>query len=742
MDQDNSMAWPGSLQEQSLMAASGEDEFTNFLEFGMHFPDLEGHGPGERQLQPPRSLPASASMMPTTTAEQEQLIRMDTDSLPNAHSSSSYSNRIMGDFPFDLSNHNQQSQPQGQIPSSYTSATVTPDFYNQEIAQPQIYHHPQQPPQKQQQQQQSHHGLPTTSQPYIPHGQAIIPPTPNSIELQGNAARYPAQVDENHELYDRYPHMNEEQALYTPLVSPAMTPLETQFRLPEYTIPGEYFTPLTSPALEAQNSNGNGYPFQSVSEVGFLHSPADAIPASSAPSSPGLMRKHRRRPSATKSFSSRAKKQQSPSVRPQTRKKSMLNLNSDEVLNGLSQDQGVSKILPHGVSGLRQSSNESSDQDSVSPEPLSEPLMPPPALPPARKSPTIVPQANQSQTSTPATPAMLMRLQRPQPAENPTGQFNGQARLVSTESYDDVMEDVMLPEAANPSSELSRPQVGRIDTAMKSGSATPVTSASITPSLEPKSAPVMDRNLTSIAPSPRTMAMPSPSGPIAKKSDTPKLGPMGRKRQSLSSTHASPNLRPKISPSIQPLVRGEGISSETSALYLASKSNYQHILDGTLLPGVSYPETLAENLSSKRTNHKLAEQGRRNRINNALKEIESLIPSAFIQMKQTKENVASHVKGDKEKEKEKAGAPTISKASTVELAIDYIKALKQELEETKGKLAAAEARIGENGAAKDEDCKAATVSSPGDEKSKSSNGTQDSSTAEGAVSSTEATGSS
>jgi hypothetical protein len=172
---------------------------------------------------------------------------------------------------------------------------------------------------------------------------------------------------------------------------------------------------------------------------------------------------------------------------------------------------------------------------------------------------------------------------------------------------------------------------------------------------------------------------------------------------------------------------------------LASKSNYQHILDGTLLPGVSYPETLAENLSSKRTNHKLAEQGRRNRINNALKEIESLIPSAFIQMKHAKENVASHAKGDKEKEKEKAGAQTISKASTVELAIDYIKALKQELEETKGKLVAAEARIGENGAAKDEGCKAATVSSPEDGNSKSANGTQGSNTAEAAVTSTEAT---
>jgi hypothetical protein len=39
-----------------------------------------------------------------------------------------------------------------------------------------------------------------------------------------------------------------------------MTPLDTQFRLPEYTIPGEYFTPLTSPALEARGSS-SGYPF-------------------------------------------------------------------------------------------------------------------------------------------------------------------------------------------------------------------------------------------------------------------------------------------------------------------------------------------------------------------------------------------------------------------------------------------------------------------------------------------------
>lgn len=138
-----------------------------------------------------------------------------------------------------------------------------------------------------------------------------------------------------------------------------------------------------------------------------------------------------------------------------------------------------------------------------------------------------------------------------------------------------------------------------------------------------------------------------------------------------------------------------GVSNETSALYLASKSNYQHILDGTLLPGVSYPETLAENLSSKRTNHKLAEQGRRNRINHALKEIETLIPETFAQMRTAKEAAACNVKPS-DKEKEKAGNQAASKASTVEMAIDYIKALQQELITTKTKLVDAESKLEDN----------------------------------------------
>lgn len=135
------------------------------------------------------------------------------------------------------------------------------------------------------------------------------------------------------------------------------------------------------------------------------------------------------------------------------------------------------------------------------------------------------------------------------------------------------------------------------------------------------------------------------------------------------------------------LIQLAGVSPESSAVYLASKSNYQHLLDGTLLPGVSYPEALAENLSSKRTNHKLAEQGRRNRINSALKEIETLLPPGF-----AAERCKDRPENGESAAKDKSGNQTVSKASTVEMAIDYIKQLRGELDETKEKLKAAETK--------------------------------------------------
>lgn len=488
-----------------------------------------------------------------------------------------------------------------------------------------------------------------------------------------------------------------------------MTPLENQFRLPEYTIPGEYFTPLTSPALEAQNAESSSYQYhaQQVSDVGFVPTTVEMnpLPGTSAPPSPSIVRKSntRRRPSTTTTRLNNARKvKQSPIIRAQ-RKRSTLATNSEEFYNSLTQELNSTKPQNQDIRSLRLSSNEGSGQDSVSPEPLSEPLMPPPALPPPRMSPAIAPHVHTSSPGTAATPALLMRIQRNQHLQDPSGQFRGQAQLAEPEFPDELMEDISLPEAAAPSP--MRPKPNRIDTAIR----TPSIPQQGTPYLNSLSATYDQPPSASLAPSPNPATMPSPSGPLPRKSE-PRLA-SNRKRLSLSSAQASPQLRPKISPSIQPLMKGnEGESNinpisnfmdfntdyilgmSQDALYLASKSNYQHILDGTLPSGVSYPEALAENLSSKRTNHKLAEQGRRNRINNALKEIELLIPQEFIEARNVKEAESAGKANEKEKEKEKSNQ-TISKATAVEMAIDYIKALKTTLDATTAKLAVAEAKL-------------------------------------------------
>ncbi|KAJ6164346.1 hypothetical protein N7470_003018 [Penicillium chermesinum] len=533
-------------------------------------------------------------------------------------------------------------------------------------------------------------GQDSSSQQYMA-SQPMIPPTPNSIELQANAARYPHRVDETPDMYDRYQsRVNEEQVVSLrtvaklvclgPLHSPGI-PRHDSVRKPISTTgvyhPGEYFTPLTSPALEAQNSNNsNGYSLHSrqVSDVGFVPTSAEVhpLPEPSTPNSPNVIRK--RRPSR---LSSR-KVKQSPSIRAQTQRRGKPLPSPEEFYNNLAHE--LNKPPNHDVRSLQASSNEGSGQDSVSPEPLSEPLMPPPALPPPRKSPAITPLAQSPGFA--ATPATLMRISRSQHSQGSPGQFTGQAQL---EYQDEMMEDISLPEAAT--GLAPRPKVNQIDTSVHTGTASPVVSANGTPSLEPRSGALV---------SPRTAAMPSPSGPVPR-GDTSRASISSRKRPSVSSTQASPQLRPKISPNIQPLMRGAGLSQD--ALYLASKSNYQHILDGTLPSGVSYPETLAENLSSKRTNHKLAEQGRRNRINSALKEIESLIPPEFIQARQAKEAAVNQARQTKEaasnqnRQAKETAANPISKASAVEMAIDYIKDLQQNLQTTTSKLAALEAQL-------------------------------------------------
>jgi len=134
------------------------------------------------------------------------------------------------------------------------------------------------------------------------------------------------------------------------------------------------------------------------------------------------------------------------------------------------------------------------------------------------------------------------------------------------------------------------------------------------------------------------------------------------------------------------------MSPDASAFLLASKSNYQNIVEGNHSHlGLQYPEHLSTNLTSKRTSHKIAEQGRRNRINNALAEMASLLPTPS-------------ASGEPVPGKEQT-----SKASTVELAIEYIRQLKTELQDTKKRLTDVEKKVeqcggsdGSNAKAKDE----------------------------------------
>ncbi|KAK9457409.1 hypothetical protein V1511DRAFT_520337 [Dipodascopsis uninucleata] len=112
---------------------------------------------------------------------------------------------------------------------------------------------------------------------------------------------------------------------------------------------------------------------------------------------------------------------------------------------------------------------------------------------------------------------------------------------------------------------------------------------------------------------------------------------------------------PKISPNLMPLLPS-GV--EAASQLLASKSNYQNILEGKHSQlGLSYPEQLTE-------------QGRRNRINNALSELNQLLVENF----NAPDNAMPPV------------PQQCSKANTVELAIEYIKKLQGRIDTLKRRL--------------------------------------------------------
>lgn len=563
-----------------------------------------------------------------------------------------------------------------------------------------------------------------------------IPPTPNSYEMHGEQGRFlQSQLDpQQRALLEQKHHLRKEDAVrsqlaeritrrltlnqiaFTPMVSPAGTPqYNTQ---PEFTIPGAYFSPLTSPMLHAQASQqAQSQPLQhgyytnpSTAPSSNATSPLNAsvdvdMLADEAESTEAPTRKSTRRKVPTpRSAGPLARVKQSPIQKAIKRK-------SGTILSSLppSREADVNLDLQRSKSTQPTSaglsiprSDSSTTGGSISPEPLSEALMGPPPRPSSSRTSSPAIRAQQSNgvansVGPAATPKSLLSMGR------------GAATRSEPRSHriagDVELDDLQLPAAADQSVD-ERPQT-QVTTV--SNDDTPRLSARKTPKLGPTSTPSSAR-LASAAPSPAMVGSPmtaSTPGALLKERKESKSSRGGKKRGSISgggSNMVSPALRPRISPSIKPLLpEGAALHSPTHALLLASKSNYQNLLEGNQLPGVNYPESLSTGLTSKRTSHKVAEQGRRNRINEALKEMQSLLPKG--KENSTRDGSPEINAEDSKESKEDALAKSnSSKAATVESANEYIRKLqkenaallilKKENEEMRKRLEAAQSRSG------------------------------------------------
>ena len=358
--------------------------------------------------------------------------------------------------------------------------------------------------------------------------------------------------------------------IFTPLVSPAVTPLDTQFQYSEYPAPGEHFSPLVSPALEAQRhaSQHSGSGTVRNSDTSDTTSPLDmnidfSLPVSASSSTP--VRKSRRKITSTSKSSGRTVKQ-SPSMKPQSRKKqSMSSITLPKEVSGMIEDAEKSKKLGKVPgSGVRLGlpyNQDSSEAGSISPEPLSEILMPPPATPrssSSSRSPFLNAKKPESQSAPnvpmggePATPASLMKI-RKEAGENGSEQQqpnNTKEQARGDGEIEQVMEDIVLPEPANAA---TRPKLTPLDTSNEKLKGTPALSAQnnkSTPSTAPGTA------TKSHFASPGLSAMASPNGSLpSKRAESKAMGRESKKRTSNGSVQVSPALRPKMSPSIKPLL--------------------------------------------------------------------------------------------------------------------------------------------------------------------------------------------
>jgi hypothetical protein len=325
------------------------------------------------------------------------------------------------------------------------------------------------------------------------------------------------------------------------------------------TVPGAYFSPLTSPALNAQShpqANAYSSHYTSGSSAGASPNDVDVDmleEAAVAQQEQGRKLRSANRRSAPRSSAAPARIRQSPIVKANRRKATVSSLMPPKEVSDLL-DQAHGYRSSNGVDMSR--SRGSSTADSISPEPLCE-MLPPPKPGSVTQSPAMMAQRqhNSGHGVAPATPASLMRI-------HPSPTFNLPDALPE-------LDDLTLPEAT-----LEKPALSRIDTAFQNGDDTPRLPARKTPKLGALSTPsgptAQSGRPSPLQPSPMLSAMSTPTSPAfsatARKGD-PKSGRGAKKRNSVTSNLVSPALRPKISPSIKPLLPDGSQSGKSRPLY-------------------------------------------------------------------------------------------------------------------------------------------------------------------------------
>ena len=360
--------------------------------------------------------------------------------------------------------------------------------------------------------------------------------------------------------------------VFTPLVSPAVTPHDAQLRYSDFPMPGDHFSPLTSPAMEAQNQAAQASVYAAMrSDTSDTTSPIDLnqdLNPSPTTSSATPIRRTRRKTIQTQKNPARSVKQ-SPAMKPQSRRKqpSSTTIPPKEVSNIIEEarkakQNGPTSSTPSAKLPLPYS-QDSSETESISPEPLSEILMPPPATPKsnsAGRSPYLDAKQPGSQsahmlpmTEEPATPASLMRIRKQTgtatTSQHEPSKLKEQAAQAQSE-HEQIMEDIPSPGAAK----KARPSLAPIKTGEATDEqATPTMAGQKTPKIGATSAPLTANSSVFPSPQLRGMASPTTAGPI-KRPDVKAQPPGSKKRNSSSSVQVSPALRPRISPSIKPLL--------------------------------------------------------------------------------------------------------------------------------------------------------------------------------------------